>query len=233
MARRGGGLTGVRDDWATGKAFYRLLVEGNVTFAALTEPHRLMVRHAAVAGTGPVLFVQDQTYLDFTAHPATEGLGRIAAPNRAALGRGFVAQTCLAMAAQDGHLFGLANLELTVRPEASNRETITQRKKRRNEADIWFETLARIGPPPTGAVWISASDRDSDCFRYFRQARDAGWHVLARLCHNRLVIALDDASGTVQHLLPYLRDLPATATIPLEPTARAPWRPALTLSVAC
>lgn len=223
MARRGGGLTGVRDDWATSKAFYRLLVEGSVTFAALTEPHRLMVRHAAVAGAGPVLFVQDQTYLDFTAHPATEGLGRIAAPNRAgaALGRGFVAQTCL------------ANLELTVRPEASNRETITQRKKRRNEADIWFETLARIGPPPTGAVWISASDRDSDCFRYFRQARDAGWHVLARLCHDRLVIALDDASGTVQHLLPYLRGLPATATIPLEPTARTPWRTALTLSAAC
>lgn len=72
------------------------------------------------------------------------------------------------MEARDGQLLGLANLELTVRPLACNRErgeTRTQRMKRRNESDVWFETLARIGPPPAGAVWISVGDRDSDCFR--------------------------------------------------------------------
>jgi Transposase DNA-binding/Transposase DDE domain len=237
MARRGGCLTGVRDDSAASKAFYRLLDEDDVTFAALTEPHRLMVRHAAAACVGPVLFVQDQTYLDFTAHPATEGLGPIASPNQkgAALGRGFVAQTCLALEARDGRLLGLANLELTVRPLVSNRErgeTRAQRERRRNESDVWFETLAHIGRPPADSVWISVGDRDSDCFRYFRQARDAGWHVLARLCHDRTIVELDDASGQVQHLLPHLRGLAPAAAIALAPTPKTPWRPALTLSVA-
>ncbi len=237
MARRGNHLTGVRDNAAASKAFYRLISEDSVTFAALTEPHRLMVRHDAAACVGPVLFVQDQTYLDFTGHPAIEGLGRIASPNQkgVAMGRGFVAQTCLAMEASSGRLLGLSNLELTVRPEASNHErneTRTQRMKRRNESDVWFETLTHIGTPPAGAVWISVGDRDSDCFRYFRQARDAGWHVLARLCHDRLLVELDDASGTVRHLLPHLRGLAPAMTLALAPTPQTPWRPALPLSVA-
>lgn len=82
MARRCNHLTGVRDNAAASKAFYRLISEDSVTFAALTEPHRLTVRHDAVACVGPVLFVQDQTYLDFTGHPAIEELGRIAQPER-------------------------------------------------------------------------------------------------------------------------------------------------------
>ena len=109
MARRGGCLTGVRDDWATCKAFYRLLDEDAVTFAALTGPHRLVVWHKAGLCPGPVLFVQDQTYLDFSAQPEVQGLGRIASPTRrgASLGRGFVGQTCLAPEADSGHLIGL------------------------------------------------------------------------------------------------------------------------------
>lgn len=140
------------------------------------------------------------------------------------MGRGFVAQTCLAMEASSGRLLSLSNLALTMRPEASNHErdeTRTQRMKRRNEADVWFETLTHIGTPPAGAVWISVGDRDSDCFRYFRQARDAGWHVLARLCHDRLIVEFDDASGTVRHLLPHLRGLAPAVKRHQE---WAPWR---------
>jgi hypothetical protein len=82
-----------------------------VSLAALTEPHRLMVCTAAAQVDDVVLFVQDQTYLDFTAHPATRGLGPIASPNRkgVSLGRGFVAQTCLALEATGGRLLGLAD----------------------------------------------------------------------------------------------------------------------------
>ena len=58
---------------------------------AATRPSESMIHVVGIASDDgrPVLFVQDQTYLDFTTHPAVQGLGRIAAPNRrgASLGR--------------------------------------------------------------------------------------------------------------------------------------------------
>jgi hypothetical protein len=228
LARCGNSEAGVRDDLAAHRALYRLLDRNEVSLAALTEPHRLMVCTAAAQVDDVVLFVQDQTYLDFTAHPATRGLGPIASPNRkgVSLGRGFVAQTCLALEATGGRLLGLADLQLAVRPPESRRqrgETEFQRGGRHNEADVWFETLTHIGQPPAAATWISVGDRDSDIFRYIRQARDTGWHVLARLCHDRLVKDPDGIDMLPEHLLARLRGLSAMAEAAPDPLDRSPW----------
>jgi hypothetical protein len=185
LARCASSEAGVRDDLAAHRALYRRSDRNEVSVAALTEPQRLMACTAAAQVADGVLFVQDQTDLDFTAHPATRGLGPIASPNRkgVSLGRGFVAQTCLALEATGGRRLGLADRQLAVRPPESRRhrgETEFQRGGRHDEADVWLETLTHLGQPPAAATWISVGDRDSEVFRDIRQARDPGWHGLAR-----------------------------------------------------
>jgi hypothetical protein len=59
--------------WADLKAAYRLLNAPDVTHAALSTPHWTQTR-AAAAGPAPVLFLQDTTERDYTAHPHTSGL---------------------------------------------------------------------------------------------------------------------------------------------------------------
>jgi hypothetical protein len=58
--------------WSELKSAYRLLNESDVTHAALSEPHWQATRQQA-AQADTVLFVQDTSELDFTAHRQTKG----------------------------------------------------------------------------------------------------------------------------------------------------------------
>jgi hypothetical protein len=215
------------------KAAYRLLDSEGATLEALTAPHRDRVRRAAGWSGDPVLFVQDQTCLDFSGHPATEGLGPIGnAGLENDFTRGFIAQTCLAVVAPPvgRRIIGLA--ALTVRTRDGIRkgtETKAQRQKRDNESGLWFGTLQGIGRPPEGALWISVGG--SDIFHYFRQAADAGWHVLSRLCQDRLIEDLE-APGGPESLLFRLRNLEAMAQQAVErpPAGSRPCRLELSVS---
>src|SRR5579864_6737305 len=84
------------EQWGDLKAAYRLLNEPDVTHAALSQPHWEQPR-AAAAGPAPVLFIQDTTELDYTAHRQTQGLGHIGDGR----GRGFEVQSCLAVQPAD------------------------------------------------------------------------------------------------------------------------------------
>ena len=101
--------------WAELKAAYRLFDQPQASHAALTAPHRRATRHAAEAERGVVLFVQDTTELDFTAHPATQGLGSIGNGNQ----RGLLVHSCLAMRPDPSArpLLGLADQQVWVRTE--------------------------------------------------------------------------------------------------------------------
>jgi hypothetical protein len=78
--------------WGGLKSAYRLLNEPDVTHAALSEPHWQATRQQA-GQTDTVLFVQDTSELDFTAHRQTKGLGWIGNTG----GRGFLLHSCLAV----------------------------------------------------------------------------------------------------------------------------------------
>src|ERR1700722_3167231 len=79
MARNSGGsLPAQMGSMAALKAAYRLLAEPDVTHWGLCSPHWEATRHRArTPGSGPVLFIQDGTELDYTSHPETKGLGFI------------------------------------------------------------------------------------------------------------------------------------------------------------
>jgi Transposase DNA-binding/Transposase Tn5 dimerisation domain len=196
--------------WGELKSAYRLLHEPDVTHAALSEPHWQATRQQA-RQTHTVLFVQDTSELDFTAHPQTKDLGWIGNTG----GRGFFLHSCLAVRPAAGpEILGLAAQQVWTRHEVKKgTETRTARAKRRKESDVWAEIVEAIGPAAPGQQWVSVSDRASDIFSFVRRARAQGWHGLWRVGQNRLVRT---GSGKVVKLLDWARRLPTQTETVVE-----------------
>jgi hypothetical protein len=190
--------------WSELKAAYRLLNEPDATHQALSEPHWYSTRRAARSRAGTVLFIQDTSELDFTAHSQTTGLGWIGNTG----GRGFLMHSCLAVRANAMpalELVGLAGQEVWTRHEVKKgRETRHQRRQRRTEFDVWAEVVEQIGAAPeSGTLWVSVGERASDVFSYFRRATSLGWHCLVRVSQDRVI---ETAGGARAHLLTWARE---------------------------
>jgi hypothetical protein len=197
--------------WADLKAAYRLLNAPDVTHAALSTPHWRQTR-AAAAGPEPVLFIQDTTEVDYTAHAHTTGLGHIGDGR----GRGVELHSCLAVRAAEPPpaVLGLAYQQPWTRQEVHHgHETRTQRWARPRESAVWAQGLTAIGRPPAGATWISVSDSASDVFSFLREATGLGWHCLLRLCQDR---AVRHADGTPVRLRRWVQTLPVQAEQTIE-----------------
>ena len=98
---------------AATKATYRLMDCDEVTHAALLEPHRQATRHAAQAcGPAPVLFVQDETSLDFTHRQHFEGVGRIGNDR----GQGFCLHSLYHLGRHSGRMLTEEVLDLREEP---------------------------------------------------------------------------------------------------------------------
>jgi hypothetical protein len=192
--------------WADLRAAYRLLNAPDVTPAALSAPHWMQTR-AVATGPQPVLFIQDTTEVDYTAHPHTRGVGH----SGDGRGRGFELPRCLALrpAELTPAVLGLAYQQPWTRQEVhQGHATRTQRWARPRESAVWAQVRTAIGRPPAGATWISVSDRASAVFGFLREAPDLGWPCLLRLCQDR---AVRQADGTPVRLRRWLRTLPAQA----------------------
>jgi Transposase DNA-binding/Transposase Tn5 dimerisation domain len=196
--------------WHELKAAYRLLNQPDVTHTALSEPHWQATRQQA-RQPRTVLFVQDTSELDFTAHRQTTGLGWIGNTG----GRGFFLHSCLAVCpAAVPEILGLAAQQVWTRHELKKgTETRAARAKRRKESEVWAEIVETIGHPAPGQQWVSVSDRASDIFSFVRRARAQDWHGLWRVSQNRLVRT---GSGRVVKLLDWVRRLSARAETVVE-----------------
>lgn len=134
-----------------------------------------------------VLAVQDTTYLDWTNHPATAGLGALG--NH--WGRGVVCHSTLAVTPERLPL-GLLAQRNWVRDEATF-GALTSHKKRsiKNKESIrWLESVealatAREAAPQT--TFISVGDREADVYELFAMERAAGVELLVRAAWNRVV----------------------------------------------
>jgi hypothetical protein len=202
--------------WGGLKSAYRLLNEPDVTHAALSEPHWQATRQQA-ARADTVLFVQDTSELDFTAHRQTTGLGWIGNTG----GCGFFLHSCLAVRPTAvPEILGLAAQQVWTRHEVKKgTETRTARSKRRKESDVWAEVVEAIGPATPDQCWVSVSDRASDVFSFVRRARAQGWHCLWRVGQNRVVLA--GSGRKTKLLLDWARRLPAQTETTIDLRGRA------------
>ncbi len=157
------------------KAAYRLFDCGAVTREAVMEPHLARCR-AAAARHPVVLMVHDDTTLDFSSHRMLRGAGRVGDDR----GSGFLAHSCLAVL-PSGETLGLAHQTIWARPpKGVPRQT--------RESAVWAETVATIGRPPEGSLFVSVADRGADVFEHLESVRDTGWDAVVRAAQDRRLV---------------------------------------------
>src|SRR3954469_23964321 len=160
---------------AGAKAAYRLFDCAAVTREAVMDPHLAQVR-AAAAQHPVVLMVHDDTTLDFSSHRRLRGAGRVGDDR----GTGFLAHNGLA-ALPGGEILGLAHQTIWARPPKG---VVRQTR----ESAVWADTVATIGRPPAGTLFVSVADRGADVFEHLESIRETGWDAVVRAAQDRRLV---------------------------------------------
>lgn len=191
--------------WEAQKGAYRLLDNGSVSHAGLSEPHwRKTWEESGKAGS-VVLMVQDFTKLDYVGHPATVGLGEI---SKGVMGGLWVHNT-LAILPQGRRVIGLAYQQVWAREarQSPEKEKRAHRRKRSNRQSLrWVQAVTSIGKPPEPVKWVHVADRESDAFELFEAIMNMGVDFCIRMVQERRLA--DWTAERPTYLLKKVRDLP-------------------------
>lgn len=170
------------------KAAYRFFDNDAVDPAAVVAGH-VVATYARVAAVERVLAVQDTTYLDYTSHPATAGLG----PLRSVSQRGLLAHTTLALTPERVPL-GLLAQQVWARdlatyapgdPDAHKARPISAKESQKWLTSLDAVVVARQACPTTHFVCVG--DREADAYELFALPRPAGVDLLVRASWDRRV----------------------------------------------
>jgi hypothetical protein len=174
--------------WADLKGAYRFFDNARVV------PEHILAGHIDATWSRTrevpiVLAVQDTTYLDWTHHHATQGLGNLGSR----WGRGVVCHSTLAVTPERLPL-GLLAQRNWVRDEETY-GALPSRLKRAiqdKESIKWLESVealavARNAAPHT--TFISVGDREADVYDLFAMQRAAGVELLVRAAWDRALVA--------------------------------------------
>lgn len=171
------------------KAAYRFFDNQAVDAVAVLASH-VATTYRRVAAAERVLAVQDTTYLDYSSHKATTGLG----PLRSAAQQGLLVHSTLAITPERVPL-GLLAQQVWARDPATYAPGDPAAHKARpiadKESQKWLTSLAAVGVArqacPT-THFISVGDREADVYELFVAPRPAGVDLLVRACWDRAVL---------------------------------------------
>ena len=201
------------DDAATLKAAYRFSDNDYVRAEAMLKSHVRSTK-ARLQTVPLVLAVQDTTYLDWTDHPHTSGLGPLAAPSH----QGLLAHTTLALTPERVPL-GLLQQPVWARAKHVHRnQDHQQRTIADKESQKWLTSLqaviaARSECPSTH--FVSVGDREADVYDLFLLTRPLGVDLLIRAAQNR------KADHEEKYLWAAMASAPIAATVSIHMGARA------------
>jgi len=185
IAQRPGALiTAVFEGKAETDAAYRLLnnpaVEPDEIRAALQRGTIERLNDTEV-----VLAPQDTTCLDFSGHPATEGLGPTGGPNGS--GHGMFVHSAIAVS-EEGVPLGLLHQQDWARDpdqvgKSRDRKQLPIEDK---ESYRWIETVRAVeASVPADKLLIQIADREGDIFEVFATQRRERSHLLIRAYRER------------------------------------------------
>jgi hypothetical protein len=176
------------EDWAATKASYRLFDNDKVTVTKILEPHQVQV-HERMKRYPLVLVVQDTTYLDYTSHPKTEGLGPIGTEEQDL--SGFVMHSTLALTPK-GLPLGVLGAQIWVRPQDAPKLTPREKKCQPIEAKEsykWLQALEQtVQWAPQGVQVVSVCDREADVFEFLIRAQELETGFLIRAAQDRKLV---------------------------------------------
>jgi hypothetical protein len=184
--RPGASLPEACGDRAMLKAAYRFFDN------AAIEPQDLLASHVSATlprlATVPlVLAVQDTTELDWTAHPATTGLGPLGHPAH----RGLLVHTTLALTPERVPL-GLLAQQVWARDADAigKRATRKQRPITDKESQKWLTSVEAVRAAHTACPqtrFVSVGDREADVYDLLASRRPVGLDLLVRAAWDRCV----------------------------------------------
>jgi hypothetical protein len=196
---------------AATKAAYRLLDNEEVGAEAILEGH-YQASIARAKGARIVLAVQDTTLLNYSGHPATQGLGYLQDLEM----RGMLVHTTLLVTPERLPL-GMIDQQVWVREADDFRVKREERKARRTaekESQKWLVSLEataraqqQLGEP---THLISVGDSEADVYDLFRKAVALQQDVLIRAAYDRNV------AHPAQHLWAHLQQQALAGEITLQ-----------------
>lgn len=232
------------ENWADLKAAYRLLGQEKVTYEKVISGHWDHTRECC-GQPGEYLLVEDNTQLDFTSHPAAEGLGFVGDGG----GQGIMLHSTLALRVEQWRddepmvsVIGLFAQKPWVRdhPPRRKHEKKKDRLQRKRESQCWAEALGQAVRPGPNVRQTYVADRESDVYEVFQEFQShPGRDYIIRACWPRALNGQDGsvfeavAQGCVLGMFSLkLRARPGvlarTARLEIRActvTLRPPWRP--------
>ena len=222
-------------DWAETKAAYRFFRNKNVDVERIIGAHREKTSGRA-AGHHTVLAVQDTSYLIYTNHSKTRGLGKLSLKKGKNIGKiysyGLVMHTCFAVTTE-GTPLGIFDQKIFARkphPE-SKRQTAGGRKihdtlpVEEKESYRWIEALEATKKVSDNVQVVTVCDRECDFYDFFLIAGKNNSTVLVRASQNRIInksSRYSEKSGL--KLWDHVMSKPVAGTYALEVTARSKTR---------
>jgi hypothetical protein len=176
------------EDWADTKAAYRFFDNDKVTPERIRAPHHRRTVER-IAQHKQVLAVQDTSFLNYTRHPQTKGLGAIG--NKSQHQRGFGIHSTLAMTTQ-GMPLGLLTQDYFIRPEnePSHRpEECRNLPIEEKESYRWlqaFKQTLALAPPDVEVITVC--DREADIYEMFALAQEQEAPLLVRAASDRVLL---------------------------------------------
>jgi hypothetical protein len=167
-------------DWQDTKAAYAFFANPHALPAEILLPHqqRTLERMA----THPlVLAIQDTTFLNYTHHPATSGLGPIGGGQP-----GLVMHSTLAFTPQ-GLPLGLLDQQIWTRPEPMRAAKRTkQRLIADKESHKWLSALREsVTMTPSEVRLVTIADREADSFEFLAEADELEAEYVIRAAQER------------------------------------------------
>jgi hypothetical protein len=196
-------------DWQSTKAAYAFFANPQVREAEILLPHqqRTLERMAAHP---LVLAIQDTTFLNYTHHPATNGLGPIGGGQR-----GLVMHSTLAATPQ-GLPLGVLDQQIWARPET---EKGVKRAKQRpivdKESHKWLTALREsVTLTPSEIRLVTIADREADIFEFLTEADELDAEYVIRAAQDRRL------AGEIGLLWAHMAKQEVVGTVTVEVAAR-------------
>lgn len=166
------------------KAAYRFFDNADIAHEQILAAH-VASSVERLRGQAVILAVQDTTFIDYSGHPATEGLG----PLNARGGWGLLAHGTLAFTPQRLPL-GVLGLRVWARDPAQpqRRESRRRRPIEDKESQKWIDSvqaLAALKGQLPGSRLVSVADREADVYEFLLAAQRLGVDVLVRAAWDR------------------------------------------------
>jgi hypothetical protein len=180
-------------DWTSTKAAYRLFNNEKVTAQKILAAH-FQQTVARMENHSRVFAIQDTTFLDYTHHPLTEGLGPIGTKKQNIYG--FVKHTTVVFT-ESGVPLGCLTDKVWVREDGAQKPRQSNPPITEKESYKWIEALNQTkAQTPEGVEVICICDREADIYQFFVEAGNTPFVI--RAAQNRRV---DNEIGKLNDLV--------------------------------